>query len=524
MDHCGTSWRYGDQWTSSHRRGGPRTGLNTPLSHNFYHSPAGPGDVTERCDRRALLAAAGTGATGVLAGCVGAIPGFGGDGDSGNRLAAEAWPMPRGTAEQTGASASGGPGPDATETFTATLREGIDPLTGRGPIVGTDGLYAVGREASPYSYDPPRFRLYAYRLSRSDGSEDWRRVLLEQRGGVGVIREYDGPVPTDDGVVVTWRARDSDRLRVAALSRADGSTNWSTELTVESDDRPSPVVHGDTVYIFDGSGSLTGLSTTDGSEQWQSAQISGTARSLAVGGRGIAVYTVGEGDDSGSRLTVLDPSDGSQRWSDPYGESRSPTPTVAGDTVYLTDGGPFGTYSEGSPVDVPPRDIHALSIEDGSERWSHTYDTEAVAESFSPGGTGSVTVADDHVYYALGFPTADEFLGQQPATDAREEIQSRIYEGPNVVALDRSDGSVDWQTRLGTQARVFLPMVADPDRLYALYWGRGGDDENPTRVYVLDRSNGDVLGEFGPVPEDSYLAVADGTLYTHRDDQIRAWE
>lgn len=187
-----------------------------------------------------------------------------------------------------------------------------------------------------------------------------------------------------------------------------------------------------------------------------------------VGADGIAVYNLGiDGDNSEGQLSVLEPDSGAVRWSQSVPNARLPIPTIAGETVYLADGDQLGRYGLPGGVDRPRRKIHALSLEDGSERWTHTYETDEI----------------------------DEILGPNPP-----------------------------EQTVGSEARIFRPMVAGPEALYALYRSPGEDEE--TRIYVLDRTDGTIRGSFGPISEDAAdrsFAVADGAVYTHRRRKVQTW-
>ncbi len=481
--------------------------------------------MASRRSRRAVLASLGTGLSIALAGCEGTpLGGGGGDGDTiglGGSAGAAAWPFHRGTAGNTGASASGGPSADATAAFTAELRDGIS-VGNRPPIVGTDGIYGIAREAEPYSHDPIQFAQYAYKLSTDDGGELWRTTVAKAEGGdkIQQIMGAQGCLGPNNLYALRYDTNEAVQTVTAVSSRA-GSVQW--EQTIENTAMVrQPVVRDGTLYHF-AAGHVVALDTADGSEKWRSPEILYDQPLPSVGANGIAVYNRGVGGQStGGQLTVLEPATGKVRWSKPLSNARHPIPAVAGDTVYLADGDALGQFELGPGDSRPRRKIHALSTQDGSERWTHTYETDAIDDAFTAGGTAYVTVTPNYVYYALGFLGALGILGPRASSEQVEKVRKQLYHGPNVVALHRDTGSVAWRTTLGSQARVFRPMVAGPDNLYALY----RDVDNPeerTKVYALNRHDGSVRGSFGPVQPNRSFAVVDGTLYTHRQGSIRAW-
>jgi len=428
--------------------------------------------------------------------------------DSGGVERATSWPNRRGPPSNTGASATGGPGPNAAETFSAALRDGI--VGGdHAPVVGPEAIYAIGRAANPYDESPPTFACYVYAFSREDGSELWRRTL-ERGEGVesNGLAENKNLCLGSDGLYAAWiGAEETLPFRLARLSTAGGSEQWRYTVEATAGRARQPVVRDGVVYQLVSS-RVVALDTRDGSELWRTEPRRFEQPILTVGSGVVGTYHGGSGDQPAG-VTAFDAADGSVRWSVELTGPRRPIPAIAGETLYIADGDSFGLTGLSSvTADDRAHDrrrIHALSLADGTERWHHTYDTDEIYDAPTAGGTSYVTVTDDHVYYALGFLSARDVLG------------------PNVVALDRADGSVAWRTKVGSQARVFQPMVAGPDNLYALYRGVDANDEEP-RMYVIDRRSGDVRGSFGPVEAERPFAVADGTLYVHRQGDIAAWE
>ncbi|WP_161973163.1 outer membrane protein assembly factor BamB family protein [Halostella litorea] len=379
-------------------------------------------------------------------------------------------------------------------------------------------MYEVSGNASPYESDPPKFKLYAYSLSREDGSERWRRTIVEQEGGV---RSDATRSPTrclgPNNLYVVWgsSSEDSEKLHFASLSRENGEIGWQTDFPGVAHGGYYPVVHDGVLYVFT-EGQVLAVSTSDGSEKW-SREISPNQLIPSVGNNAIAVYNSGvAGSDGNKQLTVLNTEDGSVKWTEEIAHSISPIPTIVDDTVYISQRSSREDTAEA--LGIPDRKIYALSIEDGSEQWTHAYETDAIDDAIGAGGTSFVTVDRDHVYYGLGFLTPEDMTISQEDT---ERWREQLYTGHNLVALDRSDGSVVWRSQIGTYARVFTPMIVDNDHLYAHV--RPSQERENSEVAVIDRENGDVKGSFGPVESHSDIAVADGTLYTFSADGIVAW-
>lgn len=465
--------------------------------------------------RRTVLSTVGTGALGGLAGCTDAVDKLLGRG-SAAVAAAQAWPTTRGPPQATGRSSSGGPGVDAEQVAEVEFRNGILPGLSA-PIVGTDAVYEVTRRSDPYDHDPPTDRVYAHAHSRDDGSERWRRTVFEVEGQEAMLdglREvYSGLGPDYLYAIRIYVEDDAMFSEISALSRNDGSTDWS--VTLEARISTQPVVHDGTVYLF-ASDELVALDAASGDERWRQ-RLQWDQFRPTVGDGAVAVHNRGLGDDESDwQLTVFDADDGSERWTEPIAFARNPTPTIADGAVYVTDGGPYGQTGLGIE-DRPDRKVYAFDLSDGSERWAHVYDREGTRHEFAGGGTGSVTVAGDHVYYALGFPNEESILGQDASPAQLERVREDLYRDPNVFALDREDGSVVWETQVGELAQTFRPMAADDDFLYVPY-----GLETP-EIHVIDRESGDVVDAFGPIENDRPFAVTDGDLYVHHDDHVRIW-
>jgi outer membrane protein assembly factor BamB len=443
----------------------------------------------------------------------------------------DGWPHQRGPPTNTGLSATGGPTADASQTVTAQLRDGavagtITPLdSNRFPVVGGDAIYAIAGEANPYQQSPPEWALYAYALSREDGSEIWRQTVAAS-DEVGHLREGGrGLCLGPDGLYVVWNDEGESAPTgvIARLSPSDGSEQWRQTIPYSITRERLPVVRDGRVHVY-GRGRVIALDTEDGSELWRTPEQAIRQPLPTVGEDCIVLHHETADEEAPFRLTAVETDDQSIRWTTNFQSPRL-LPAIADGTVYVPEASVGETAIERAVRDPTARDrrkIHALSLSDGSERWTHTYDTDEIHQAPTVGGTRYVTVTDEYVYYALGFLPAEQ-VGVRVTEDELEDLRERMYRGPNVVALDRTDGSVVWRATVGKLARIFQPMIAGPDNLYAPYFGFNRD-KSETDIYVIDRESGDVRGSFGPVETTKPFAVADGTLYTHREGAIQAWE
>jgi|GEM_PF-1707035 outer membrane protein assembly factor BamB len=467
--------------------------------------------------RRTFLATAAAGTASILAGC----------GFLSNSPVADAgsddWAMTRGTPGNTGASASGGPSANASKASTLELEDGIS-IGRHDPIVGADGVYAVGKDAEPYSHDPPEFALHAYRFDSSDGSVDWHRTVVEAEGGEN-IEAFRQPRASigDDALYVAWLGKTDDERDVeqlAALDPSDGSVRWKRTYEQTSGVTEPAEVDG-TLYRVS-QGKMQALDPSDGSISWESDQyLLYQWGHPAVGDDIVVEYGNAVPDEEGSAkvLVAFDRESGEEVWTEEVPHAGIPEPTIDDGTVFVTEGDSFFQYGLNRP-DAPERRLYAFDAEDGSERWSFTYDTDEMDDKLVAGGTSFVTVDADHAYLALGFANAHQYLGPDAASETVEQVREELYHGPNVFALDRESGDVAWQAQVGDQAQSVHPPIVDEDSLYVV---RLDAEDEGQQVHVLDRSDGTEKGSFGPLPEDADAAVADGALYAHGNSEITVW-
>jgi len=468
-------------------------------------------------------------ATTGLAGC----SSLGLGGSAGKQSQVDGWRTIRGTPNSTGLAGDRGPSADIENEFTSSLRDGTT-LAGS-PLVGSDGLYELGLNTDAYEEDPPTFAIYAYGLSSEDGSERWRQKISESTA-VQAYRQIRRVIDSDS-VYGLWveRTDDSTVTRLVSISQSNGDTQWGEHYPTSEIGEPVgyPTVFDGTLYQTLSSG-LVAFDTDDGSLRWKREDLTIESRSLAVNGEGIVVVVRG---DDWNEVALLNPEDGSTEWREPINWSVNADPVIADGSVYVADGTSF--YWEdprvgSGTITLPPRKVYSLSVSDGSTEWSHTYEPGEVEDGrvrvddgesmLMAGGTSSLTVVGDHVYFALMFPNAAEYLGRRAEEDQVERLQNFLYQGPNVFALDRSDGSVAWEQTLGDRAGAFLPSVADSDHLYVQNMAGGLDSERSDEIYVLDRSDGSVITSFGPISDTPQpFAVAGETLYVHTGDEIEAW-
>lgn len=477
--------------------------------------------------RRGVLAGA-TALGASLAGCS-ALESLTGGGGYGSVSSADHWQQPRGTAGATGYNAAD-PSPPTAHAFDATLEGGYYMDHYREPLVGEDAVYAVGTSSDPYGTSPPVFELFAYAVSREDGSQLWRETILSVEGQSGsrAVQDLSAGLGPEALYVVHLDERDdSYGAHVIRVAR-DGSSAEELAYFEGAPGAAAPVVDDGTLHMFDQHDAAVAISTADGSVQYRTEPYVPMHNTIApvVGSDAIAFVNRGTRteleNDTGpewSQVSVFDRDGGTHRWTEPVGYARS-IPTLTAETVYVVEGDfglrPYRAGTEDGET-IPPRRVRAFDLSDGRERWSYEYEREATMTRYSAGGAETVTVDDGTVYLALGF---DDVGPPGTGEEARREARENRYRGPNLFALDRTDGSVQWETTLGDSAKVFAPTVVDETHLYAL---RRPADSEPA-LDVVRKSDGTVVdtltGGFDP---EQWFAVADGEVY-QSVGTVRSWQ
>jgi polyvinyl alcohol dehydrogenase (cytochrome) len=182
--------------------------------------------------------------------------------------------------------------------------------------------------------------------------------------------------------------------------------------------------------------------------------------------------------NNGGWVYALDAVTGKVRWSRDLGSPINGSAAIDGNTAFV-------------PVAKPgaPR-LVALSLEDGSVRWSSILINQASASVY-----GSPTFWRGSVYIGTSGPNTDD-------TRARG----------SVVALDESSGAIRWQTFMVPPDRdgaaVWSTPAIDP-ATGRLYVGTGNNYHPPTTnmedsIVALDAADGHVVGHYQATKDDSF--------------------
>jgi outer membrane protein assembly factor BamB len=259
-----------------------------------------------------------------------------------------------------------------------------------------------------------------------------------------------------------------ERLRLHALSAADGRTQWTAEWDEEEFEDPLCLqralgVDDEGVYAA-GCDGIRALRRSDGEREWfaDAALRSG----VAVGPD--RVYA--NSDD----LLAVDVDSGDIDWRASITGERLTRPAAADGTIVHVD---------------RVNGVVTAFDADGERLWRHRTGTE----------TRSPTIADDAVYVA----TAD-----------------RPGRAGEVLALNRADGSVRWRAdTTGTVKRGTRPVIGD-ERVFI-----GCNGTEAGRLIALSKSDGTETWTFTDGNSTVYEpALADGAVYAgSNDDHLYAF-
>ena len=245
---------------------------------------------------------------------------------------------------------------------------------------------------------PDRERFKSLYAVTAQGGVQWtfepdRDITTEGSGG-SVPRQLS-PAVTDEHVfVATNSPRGNETENLYAVSRNDGSQQWSTEIPEEP---ITPIsVAGGTLYLprrTENGTKLHAMSTDDGSERW-SVDMDRTEISSVAVADGTAYVACDRRDapDGSAVVRALSTDDGSETWTHEVGGHLVGPPVVVGDTLYAsgTDR-PFGERG----------DVYAIAVSDGSERWHFETDRHVDTPPVIVDGTIYLGSKRDTVY-ALG--------------------------------------------------------------------------------------------------------------------------
>jgi outer membrane protein assembly factor BamB len=233
---------------------------------------------------------------------------------------------------------------------------------------------------------------------------------------------------------------EAPEMSLVALSLADHKPAWRAPIAAVS--RTGITVDGDTAYVGDVDGTITAVSTADGSVRW-TADAAGRIDAPLAASDGMVVAVSRDVDARELSISAFDASDGTPAW---------PAQTIrltstAASAPALADGTAY--------VGLPDRLVHAISLDGGTERW-----TSIALSVFSPvtspaAADGTIYVADlSGGLYALNaedgsrrwtFQFNDLVLRGAPVRSAGYVLLG-LQDG-RLVAVDDATGHLAWESR-----------------------------------------------------------------------------
>lgn len=305
-------------------------------------------------------------------------------------------------------------------------------------------------------------------------------------GGRVFVGSGSNAILYERGGEVEWGRPQGNR--VDAFFQRSGRLAWSYPTVGEA--MPSPAYADGRLYFATGDNVATALIADTGALVWTHRLQGVATMSSAMIDDGSVFFVTTRGNARyqmplRNHTVALRLSDGSLRWSAPYGNSDC-TPTIAGGMVFVEGvlDGPRGKRAA-----VGTNDVVALDERTGALRWRYV------------SGTGFFT----------GVGTNMRGI---PGTYASGVLYQPIEATSSVVAFRASDGRVLWTMR--ASAPVKMSPLAYRGKLYF------GDTAG--MFYVLNARSGAVESaiEYSQPFTSSPPAIVGATLFVANSNELRA--
>jgi outer membrane protein assembly factor BamB len=353
----------------------------------------------------------------------------------------------------------------------------------RGP--GPSGSPALGWATEDVGSQPVVYDGAVYLISDRDANLGTATVLaIDLRSGSRLWSANVGPLP-ETGVAVndrsvfvstagpSWAGGDAGYL--VALDRTNGREQWRYEYG-GSFASVSPAVVDGTVFVRGSDDSVRAVNAEDGKEIWN--VVFGTHPATPEAGEpaawsetspAVANGTVFVASQDGT-LHAISSEDGSERWSFPNVDDYVETPAVSDGTVYLTS----ASMESGAVTETVT--LHAIDAESGAEKWSVS----------SPKSFGNAPLVANGIVYLL--------------TGSRERAIN-AYSAEDGSPLWSFDQSVSWPVLASGQIYV----ISDMNTIYGLNAATGAVEYSAT------------VG-----PAATQFAIGDGMLVIRIPNQLFA--
>ena len=380
--------------------------------------------------------------------------------------AQETWPMAGHDAAHSGTAV--GPAPPYGVAW--DLEE--QPITG---VAATDQAVVIVTSEAVRALDP------------FDGTELWARGRPPGPAGVPAIAGQLVIHARDEGVAGQIVARDLET----------GDLAWQAPLGSAA--VGGPTVAEGAVFVGTGAGEVVALDAAAGRELWRFETRGGVTGSPAVS-EGIVVAAAYEARTGRSTVYALDAEAGGADgalWQHAAGPVGPPSaPSIAGGLAY---------------IGLSNREVRALALEDGAERWSFT-SRDRFGPRQVPAAGDALILADRTHLYRLDAASGEERWSWLLAELTRlpgNRIETLLASSPAVSsgtvllgdasgelsAIDLDSGRRVWRRDLGDGAAG--PIAVTSDHVYAVTLGADGG-----LVALESDPDGSLLKEVSPTVLD----------------------
>ena len=397
-----------------------------------------------------------------------------------------AWDQFQGDAAHTGVAVSG-PAPGYRQAWRTEVEVGNDGLST--PVSDGETVYALGHTM-------------VYAFAADDGKQRW--AIPRDEGTLGTpalaVGADDRQLLLFTEGMDKQTALVAIDTQAAATSESSGTSDGTKDdPDKDGSDEPKRVfavpigvasrsgvsIEGDVAFVGDLGGDIYAIDLIEGKLSWKMS-LGTQPIATPIAASDDAAYVVTSDDQGQGTLTALSTSDGSTKWTKAIG---AVGPIASGLTV--GDGRVYAGFAD--------RTVRALSAEDGSQEWSRLLLQPISPTSVSPFSTpafagGKVIVPGvAGALFALDPATGEtvwtyQFLSQRILQSAPVVVGDVVVvglleatgRGSALAAVNLESGNQVWELATGTGP--IKGIAVTPERLVA---GQGGD-EGGLRAFSSD--------------------------------------